>query len=339
MPRVRGGPAVGQEPEPVRQARLDLRRGQRAQPRRGQLDRQRQPVQLPADPLRHRHRRHPARRPAARRRPAVQEQPHRRRLPGVLALSGLRRQVQRPHRAGDFTGDPQRLAAGRQDPQPRRGAQQRAGQPGAGIQQMLAVIQYQQQLRRPQPVDQRLQHRHITRLPHPQRQHHLRGHQPRIGDTGQLGQPHPVREPAHHPRPGLQGQPGLSRPAGPGQRDQPRLAQQPFQPGQVLLAAQEAGQRRGQVMPRRKRRRRNLLPQHRLLQPAQLLPRFQPQLGGQHVPGPPVGRQRISLPLGPVQRQHQQPPQPLPQRILRDQVSPATVSGHEWGARRQAGRA
>ncbi len=152
--------------------------------------------------------------PAARRRPAVQEQPHRRRLPGIPGLRGLRRQVQRPHRADHFTGDPQRLAAGRQHPQPRRGAQQRAGQPGARIQQMLAVIQHQQQLRRPQPVDQRLQHRHITRLPHPQRLHHLRGHQPRIGDAGQLSQPHPVREPAHHARPGLQRQPGLSGPAG-----------------------------------------------------------------------------------------------------------------------------
>ena len=33
---------------------------------------------------------------------------------------------------------------------------------------------------------------------------------------------------------------------------------------------------------------------------APLLPRFQPQLVSQHVPGPPVGRQRISLPLCPV---------------------------------------
>src|SRR5208337_2399161 len=78
-------------------------------------------------------------------------------------------------RTGQVTspGIPSGFAAGRQDPQPRRGAQQRAGQPGAGIQQMLAVIQYQQQLRGPQPVDQRFQHNepvfpiclpHITKL-------------------------------------------------------------------------------------------------------------------------------------------------------------------------------
>ena len=185
---------------------------------------------------------------------------------------------------------------------------------------MLAVIQHQQQFRRAQPVDQRLQHRHITGLPHPQRRHHLHRHQCWIGDTGQLGQPHPVREPAGHPRPCLQGQPGLARPAGPGQGHQPRLPQQLVNPVQVLLAAHEAGQRRGQVIPRGRRRGGDLLAQDRLLQPAQVLPRLQPQLRGQQFTGPPVGRQRVGLAFGPVQRQHQQPPQPLPHRVLRDQA-------------------
>ena len=62
----------------------------------------------------------------------------------------------------------------------------------------------------------------------------------------------------------------------PVKRDQPRLPEQPVQPGQVLLAAQETGQRRGQVMPRGCWRRQNLLPQHRLLQPAQSSPGSSP---------------------------------------------------------------
>ncbi len=41
-----GRPPVGQEPEPVGQVGLDLLYPQRGRPRRGELDRQRQPVQL-----------------------------------------------------------------------------------------------------------------------------------------------------------------------------------------------------------------------------------------------------------------------------------------------------
>ena len=121
--------------------------------------------------------------------------------------------------------------------QPRGGAQQRPGQPCARIQQVLAVIQHQQEVRRPQPVSKRLKHRHIPLLPNPQRLHHLRRDQPRIGDTGQLGQPHAVRKLLYRLDGRLQGQPGLTGPARPGERDQPCLAQQLFQPGEVLLAA------------------------------------------------------------------------------------------------------
>ena len=56
VPRIGGRPPVGQEPELVRQVRLDLLHRQHAGPRRRQLDRQRQAVQLPADPADHRHR-------------------------------------------------------------------------------------------------------------------------------------------------------------------------------------------------------------------------------------------------------------------------------------------
>jgi hypothetical protein len=65
-------------------------------------------------------------------------------------------------------------------------------------------------------------------------------------------------------------------------------------------------------------RRRDLLAQHRLLQHAQLLTRLQPQFTGKDLPRPPVRGQRVGLPLGPVQRQHQQPPQPLPQMQERE---------------------
>ena len=185
---------------------------------------------------------------------------------------------------------------------------------------MLAVVKHQQQLRRAQPVPQRLDHSHLAALPHPQRLHHQRGHQLRVGDAGQIGQPHAVAETFRCPRGELHRQPGLPRAAGPGQRDQPRLAHQAFQRGQLPFPADETGQPQRQVVPLRARRRGNLLPQHRLLEPAQLLTRLDAQLLREHRAGAAVGGQRIGLPLAAVQRQHQQPPQPLPEWMLGDQA-------------------
>ena len=90
---------------------------------------------------------------------------------------------------------------------------------------------------------------------------------------------------------------GSPRPAGSGRASQPRLAQQPFslarscsRPRKLVSGAGRlcragsggAGTScRGTPAPA-----------------GAVLPRFQPQLCGQHVPGPPVGRQRVSLPVG-----------------------------------------
>ena len=88
----------------------------------------------------------------------------------------------------------------------------------------------------------------------------------------------------------------------------PCLTEQTPQPGQLLLPAHKAGHRRRQVMPNRRRRRGDLLAQHRLLQRPELLPRLEPQFLIEHRPGPPVGRQRIGLTLPPVQRQRRRAP-------------------------------
>ena len=63
------------------------------------------------------------------------------------------------------------------------------------------------------------------------------------------------------------------------------------------------------------RRGRDLLPQHRSLELAQLLAGLDAQLLRQYRPGPAVRGQRIGLPPAPVQREHQKPPQPLAERI------------------------
>ena len=60
--------------------------------------------------------------------------------------------------------------------------------------------------------------------------------------------------------------------------------------------------------------------QDRGLQVLQVPAGVDAQLVGEHVPGPPVDLQRLGLPAGPVQAQHQLPPQPLVQRIPGGQV-------------------
>jgi hypothetical protein len=51
------------------------------------------------------------------------------------------------------------------------------------------------------------------------------------------------------------------------------------------------------------------------LEPAQVGARLDAELGHQPGAGPPVGLQRLALPAGPVERAHEQLPQPLPQRV------------------------
>ena len=316
MPRVGHRPQVRQEPEPVRQVRLDLLRRQHARPRGGQLDRQRQAVQRPADPGHHLHRRRPGTRPGQR--AARQEQPHRRHAGQGPGIRLFRRHGQRRHREDGLAPNAQRLPAGRQHPQPRGAAQQRRRQRGARAEQVLAVIQDEQQLGRMQPVAQRLDHRHLAGLPDPQRLHHLGRHQLRIGDARQVSQPRPVTETLCRGcgRGEFDRQPRLAGAARPGQGDQPGLAEQAVQRGQVPLPPHETGQPGRQIVLLAARRRgRDLLPQHRPLELAQLLARLDAQLLGQHRPGPAVRGQRIALPPAPVQREHQKPPQPLAERI------------------------
>jgi hypothetical protein len=68
------------------------------------------------------------------------------------------------------------------------------------------------------------------------------------------------------------------------------------------------------LLPAR-RRGRDLLPQHRPLELAELLAGLDAQLLREHRPGPAVRGQRIGLPSAAVQREHQKPPQPLAERI------------------------
>ena len=116
--RQRGAAAAGEQPEAVVEARGELLDRHRAQPRGGELDRQRQPVEAAADLARRRRRR-------ARSRGAAAARSLNRRTRGVVGSSGG---------IGDeaLARDRQRLAAGGDDPQPGAAGQQLVGELGDG---------------------------------------------------------------------------------------------------------------------------------------------------------------------------------------------------------------
>ena len=77
---------------------------------------------------------------------------------------------QRPQRPQTAPREPQALPAGGQDPHPRRPGQDRLGQLGGRVEQMLTVVQHHQQLAGAQEIDDRLRQRVICwPLHHPQR--------------------------------------------------------------------------------------------------------------------------------------------------------------------------
>ena len=171
----------------------------------------------------------------------VSEQGNRRRPVGLPTLSRLR-QAQRRQPVPGLSGHPRRLATGRQYPHIIGGGQQRSAQSRHRVDQMLTVVEHQQHLPGRQHVGQGLRHRPAAAVLHSERRCDRGRHQARIRHPGQLGQPHPIGEPAGHPLGHLAGQPGLSHPARPGHRHHPVPGQEFRDLIQLNGTADEAGQ-------------------------------------------------------------------------------------------------
>ena len=260
MPGQGGPAAAGEQREPVVEALGQLGRGQRAQPRDRQLDRQRHAVERPAD-LRHR----PG---VARvelevgqhRGGAVGEQPHgRKRSPGRTAdgpspggLGGGRGRERRDH-VQALAADPQRLPAGRQHPDAGAVGQQPGREDGGGLDHVLAVVEDQQRVpfrqgraepvnRVGAPVGAAPGDRPLAQAERVEdRVRHLR----RLGHRGELGEPGRPAVPARI-GPGqalgrLGRQPGLAHAARPGQRDQALGRELLQHGGHLAVPADEAG--------------------------------------------------------------------------------------------------
>ena len=224
-------PASRQQPEPVTETVAHLLRAHRHHPRRRQLDRQRDPVQPPAD-LRHR-----VRVVGLVQREARSDRPGRVRRTTPPPPT-------RPRRATSSDGTGHSCSAPTRSPSRDvaitftvavRG-QDRLDQVGRRVEHVLAVVQHDQQPPPRQGLGDAVGHRQPGLGGDAQDGGHRVGHGGRIADRGQLDQPHPVgelgrsarRRPARpggscRPRPRRSGSPADGRaPARPAPSPRPR---------------------------------------------------------------------------------------------------------------------
>jgi hypothetical protein len=229
-PGARGAGAAGvaQQREPVGQPGRDVGDGQCGGPRRGQLDRQRQPVEVPTQ------------------RGDQRQLFGRHRHPGVVAHqvgehSGGGVGRERRHRMDHLAGQPQRLPARGQHPQPRAGRQQPGQQRRTLGVDVLAVVQHQQGRRvAAQVADQPLGRVDGAVVAEGQGGGHRLGQPLRMVDDGQ------VDEPGVAPLGGGDRQPGLAAPGRPHQRHQSPGRERGAHGVDRLAAAHERGERLGQ---------------------------------------------------------------------------------------------
>ena len=144
----------------------------------------------------------------------------------------------------------------------------------------------------------------------------------RAARAREIDEPDAVRELGLKGTRGLESEPALADPGRAGQRHEAVLVQQVRDPAELDLASDKRGRRRGEIAaaptvdgdggdPR-------VVREDRLLQPPELRPRLEPQLVAEHATGLLERLQRIGLATAAVERQHQLPPEPLPEGVVRE---------------------
>ena len=187
----------GEEPEALVEPLRDLRRGEHAGARRGELDRERDSVETPA------YLEHGAHVVVAdgevvlRRRRSIGEEPHRIARQRRVERGIRGRDGERPDRDDLLARQAEALPAGREHAEPGAPAQQVVDEVRNRAEHVLAVVEHQQRLAAREAAHQRLtrgqsgSRRRLASRPG----HHGRDrlhHRVRLGDRSQLAEPHAV---------------------------------------------------------------------------------------------------------------------------------------------------
>jgi hypothetical protein len=208
-------------------------------PRCGQLHRQRDAVESPADL------RHHAELPGSDLLTelcggsAVEEQANRRGAVEIVGVVGGR-QSQRLDREDDLAQEPKRLPARAQHRHLASGLGHLADERAHDPEHVFAVIHHEKRAVPAQPVEDALTKRTPPAPYQPQRGRHCRGHGGGA-DGREVDHPHAVSEPVTCLGGYLDGEPGLADTAGTDERDGSRPLHQGAQRGELLGSPAEAG--------------------------------------------------------------------------------------------------
>ena len=263
--------AAGQKPEAVAQTISDLLDRHHPDARCRQLDRQRDAIQVAADPRYRRcvlSREHEARAHLAG---ALDEQPHRIGLAACVELGwlGLRQERERRHAPIGLSREPERRPARGQNDQMRTALEQGFGRPRRRLEQMLAIVKHDQCPARSEMGATRLQRRHPRQRTDPEGRGQRVAQQLGLGQRRQVDPPSPVGVVAQTVGHRLQCETGLSTAARARQRQQPRLPDRLAQLPELSLTPNEARQQLRQVVRRRTERgQRSVIDRHRASVPS-----------------------------------------------------------------------
>jgi hypothetical protein len=187
---------------------------------------------------------------------AVREEPHG--IVGHQVFGGrdpVLRKGERAHPPDDLPRDAQGLPARGEYAQARAGGEERVGEVGGGLDQVLAIVHHQQRLAVLECLDEGLEKRTARLLAHPEDAGHRLRNEAGLGERRELHQPRPVRIGRDDAARCLHGQPRLARTAHSCQGQKPGCGEHPPGLGDLASAPDETGQRGGQIVPAMNHRR------------------------------------------------------------------------------------
>jgi hypothetical protein len=213
---------------------------------------QRESVELPADRCNYRHKAAVRRKTRLCRPRPLDEQPNGAVAQRIVVSRDIGRRHGEPlHRINPFARRSERLAAGGDDMQRRGGPQYSLGYRRGGSNHMLAGIEHQQQA----PAGERLRHAVCRSFAAAELQADSGSHrgrdQPGIGEGRELGQPHAVGKVRSQLAGECERQRCLADAAGPGQGDEPMRGDEIEDLAELLLPADQLGNRLRNVGRRR----------------------------------------------------------------------------------------